>query len=343
MDMSPSAEQDSFTRKDLGFWTAAVLLHAFLLVKDPSLFLWSAAVPPEDKSIPVQFVEAPSASLAPMPASAEEKDAVPAYGPGVYRPEQLKAGLPEPKKLARKAAVKKPALTPQELELRKRLREERLARRQEEKERRIQLAQEKARLLAEKRAEKARLLAEARAEKARRRAELQAQLAMLPSPDEQLSDAPAGAAPAAAGLAVGRSEAASLLNGLSEPALKNAEGRGGTLSENVRPSGGGPAQDGGGAAWSLEGPIGNRRLLHREIPRCPDWVAERGLDLSVQIRFQVLSDGSVHRAAAVRRTSGFPDLDRRALDALLHWRFEPIPGKSAPDTWGVVTLRFTTG
>jgi protein TonB len=103
--------------------------------------------------------------------------------------------------------------------------------------------------------------------------------------------------------------------------------------------GGAPRGTGaGGASWSLEGPAGTRRLLSRALPKSPSWLSERGLDLSVQIKFQVLPGGSVKRGAVVKKTSGFPEVDREALEALKRWRFAPVRG--GVETWGVVTFRF---
>ncbi|MFA6028734.1 MAG: TonB family protein [Elusimicrobiota bacterium] len=319
-------ERGESFRRDLAFITVAVLLHGGLLLKDPAL-IWGPSSAPQDHNIPVELVASPTPSLAPVPAAAEEKDTMPAYGQGEYRPEEARAGAPEPRPEAKKpeAKPKKPALSPEmlrELALKKAERKERLA---AERAERVRLAQEQARIRAEQ-----------VAERKRRKVELESRLAMLPDPDDALQDALA-AAPAPARASRPGAETRAPQAEVADP-----RGRGGSTTRDLEPAGGGPVQDGGGVAWSLEGPVGNRRLAHREVPACPDWVSERGLDLVVQIRFQVLEDGTVQRAMAVRRTSGFPELDRVALDALGRWRFEAVRG-SAPDTWGVVTFHFTMG
>ena len=71
-------------------------------------------------------------------------------------------------------------------------------------------------------------------------------------------------------------------------------------------------------------------------------MATRNLDLTVTVRFQVLPDGSVKAGAIIQKTSGFPEIDRRALDALRRWRFEPVPSGAGPEVWGRVTFRFTS-
>ena len=94
---------------------------------------------------------------------------------------------------------------------------------------------------------------------------------------------------------------------------------------------------------SVDGPVGNRRILSRVSPTSPDWVATRNLDLTVTVRFQVLPDGSVKSGAVISKTSGFPDIDTRAIKALSRWRFQPVAAKAgAAEVWGRVTFRFTS-
>ena len=108
-------------------------------------------------------------------------------------------------------------------------------------------------------------------------------------------------------------------------------------------SGGPFGPEGGGVSFSIDGPVGNRRIVTRVSPVSPDWVATRNLDLTVTVRFQVLPNGSVKSGAVIQKTSGFPDIDSRALKALARWRFQPVPAKSgAAEVWGRVTFRFTS-
>ncbi|MBI4424966.1 MAG: energy transducer TonB, partial [Elusimicrobia bacterium] len=79
---------------------------------------------------------------------------------------------------------------------------------------------------------------------------------------------------------------------------------------------------------------------------CPDWVSQRGLELTVQLKFQVLESGAVKRSVVIKRTSGFPDIDRLAIEALTKWRFQPVHpgvGTANPDIWGVVSFKFLMG
>jgi len=169
-------------------------------------------------------------------------------------------------------------------------------------------------------------------ERARHRAEASRALASIADPDEKLSDAVADApkAPAAAAkLSVAAPAAPS-----ADEALYDGDA---AAKKPARPSRGGA----GPVSLSLDGPAGDRKLVSRSVPESPAWLARRGLDASVQVKFEVEPDGRVRAGAVIKRTSGFPDVDRRALRAVESWRFAPLPAasKSAP-SWGVATFRF---
>jgi TolA protein len=190
----------------------------------------------------------------------------------------------------------------------------------------------------------------AREARARRKADASRQLAMMTDPDEKLSDAIADrpSEGAAAGSPRGRGHAEAALPSATIKAAKMQDGTEavyemdavGKGDKSVKASGGGSGVDGGGLSWSLDGPAGSRRLLRRALPKSPDWVSQRGLDLSVEVKFQVQPDGTVKPGAVVKRTSGFPEIDSRALNALKKWRFDAAPSTAGPETWGVVKFRF---
>jgi TonB family protein len=242
-----------------------------------------------------------------------------------------------------------------------------------ERARRVEAARvEKERLAAAESARREQVAA-ARAAKAAKKAELSQQLATMNDPDNALDGgAPpppsggkrAGArAGAAAALAAGAGKdaggavsddggaalagerkagaAAALAADTAESADPgDAAGSGGADILDANAKGGGTGPDGSGVSYFLDGPVGNRRVLKRAVPTSPDWVATRGLDLAVIVRFQVLPDGSVKPGAVIQKTSGFPEIDRRALDALRSWRFEAVPAR-ATEVWGRVKFRFT--
>jgi TonB family protein len=229
-----------------------------------------------------------------------------------------------------------------------------------------------AKAAAEKRAaaerERRRQLAAARAAEAKRKAALSQQLATMSDPDEALDAAQdSGSAAASTGKTVSDAKSASVAAGAAAPAGAagdglagarkasaaaaladaadpsepgDAAGRGGADLLDAKATGGGSGPDGSGVSWTMDGPVGSRRVLKRSAPTSPDWVGARGLDLTVTVRFQVLPDGRIKPGSVIQKTSGFPEIDKRALDALKKWRFEAADG--APETWGRVTFRFTS-
>jgi len=224
--------------------------------------------------------------------------------------------------------------------------------------------------------ERRRQLAEARAAEAKRKAALAQQLATMSDPDEALdASETSGAAASSTGKKVSSAKSAATatsaaaaaddgggdaggagggaLAGASKASAAaaladtadvadpgDAAGEGGADLLDAAARGGGSGPDGSGVSWTMEGPVGSRRVLKRAAPTSPDWVGARGLDLTVTVRFQVLPDGTVKAGSVIQKTSGFPEIDKRALDALKSWRFEAADG--APETWGRVTFRFTS-
>lgn len=191
-----------------------------------------------------------------------------------------------------------------------------------------------------------------RAARTAKAAELSRALAAMPAPDSELRDAVSGVVPAGKAK-ISTGEHAAALAATADAEVGDAEDgdepayaadsvrRTGKDAYSAAASGGGLGQGGGAgaASFSLDGPIGSRKLLRRVLPDSPEWVAQRSLDLTVAIRFQVLADGSVRTGAVIAKTSGFPDLDRRALQAIRGWRFQAAAG--AAPVWGSVKFRFT--
>lgn len=349
---------------DAPFYIVAVMAHGAILFSNPTL-RWGSAQKALDMAVPIEFVARvppASADLAPAPAVPAKTESPPRHGPGEYRPEKVKAGAvapppkplpnPKPAALAAKKEKKGNALAKVKPPAKPRPPVKAQAARMHAEMQRAE--REQARALA---AQKAAEVRAERAAKARRKAELSQELATMADPDEVLDSG--GGAPAAARAARGAkgggggvraggasesvvSAAAALAETAESPDPGDAAGSGGADLLDAKPRGGGSGPEGGGVSWSLDGPVGSRRVLSREVPTSPDWVGTRGLDLSVTVRFRVMPDGSVKPGAVILKTSGFPEIDRRGLDALRRWRFETVPDKSAPEVWGRVTFRFTS-
>jgi TonB family protein len=94
--------------------------------------------------------------------------------------------------------------------------------------------------------------------------------------------------------------------------------------------------------FDLEGPLGNRPILHKVIPQYPSWAEEQGIVGSVQLYFTVTPDGSVRSNIQVRRTTGYPALDQLGVDALKQWKFAPLQAADeGKGEWGLITFNFS--
>jgi TonB family protein len=93
---------------------------------------------------------------------------------------------------------------------------------------------------------------------------------------------------------------------------------------------------------SLTGQLSKRRRIYEPIPEYPAWAERRGIEAQVVIYFVVAPDGRVKpENTYVELTSGYPRLDKLALEALKKWRFVPLqPNVPQVDQWGRVTFRF---
>lgn len=358
--------------KDMPFLIVACMVHAALFSMGP-LGSWTKSLKAGTQSVVVDFVEElpkaapiPEPELAPVPeAPKKASNALPGGGDGAKvkpRPVPIAkvrkiAKKPVVTAAQRQAAAERHAQARRKAAIIAEARREAAELRQAQIREARQAAAERAASLAEARAEAARQAAAARAEAARqaaaeraavkaaerrRQIEISGTLAAMKEPDEALADAVtdsgarAGAAKAAAGMSDTISAGPS-----AGPALETSQP---DSSDAVYDDQGGPrggvkgdgAAGNGGVGWALEGPAGNRRLLARRLPSCPAWVGQRALSLSAQIKFQVARDGSVKSGAVIKRTSGFPEIDRLALNSLKGWKFESANG----EPWGLVTFRF---
>lgn len=97
-----------------------------------------------------------------------------------------------------------------------------------------------------------------------------------------------------------------------------------------------------GSAAGVTGPLGERALLHMELPEYPVWAERQGIQSSVRFRFWVSPDGHVIRIETKRR-SAYPELESLAREALLRWRFAPLPRGNLSEEWGEVTVRWRLG
>ena len=88
----------------------------------------------------------------------------------------------------------------------------------------------------------------------------------------------------------------------------------------------------------LEGEVANRPIVKKVTPKYPKRARRMGWEGTVVLDFLVDANGNVYDVKVVR-SSGYPDLDQAAINALKQWKFAPKPGKNAEK--GRLTVRFT--
>jgi protein TonB len=120
--------------------------------------------------------------------------------------------------------------------------------------------------------------------------------------------------------------------------LEQVPPRAAVPAENVAPEGGGGGVPGAlGSSAGITGPLGQRRVLYTEVPEYPLWARREGVEASVRYRFWVAPSGEVIRVETLRR-SAYPDLEALGREALLRWRFAPLPPGRYEDQWGEVSI-----
>jgi len=87
----------------------------------------------------------------------------------------------------------------------------------------------------------------------------------------------------------------------------------------------------------IEGPIGERTLVHRETLEYPEWMKKKGVEGDVQIKFWVDPSGKV-AITNLLTSSGSSELDIYAEQVFRKWLFEPA--KTDKQTWGIITFHF---
>ncbi len=93
--------------------------------------------------------------------------------------------------------------------------------------------------------------------------------------------------------------------------------------------------------FDITGPLNNRPILNKVIPQYPAWAEEQGIIGSVRIWFTVTADGHVRSNMRVTKTTGYPELDKLALDALKQWRFAGYNSDDEASQWGIITFTFS--
>lgn len=94
------------------------------------------------------------------------------------------------------------------------------------------------------------------------------------------------------------------------------------------------------AGASLAGPIADRAIVTYTPPVYPEWAKREAIEGTVRLYFLVRADGSIKENVLVQKTAGFEDFDESARQALLAWRFAPLPAGRTGEQWGTITFHF---
>lgn len=91
----------------------------------------------------------------------------------------------------------------------------------------------------------------------------------------------------------------------------------------------------------ITGPLANRKVLSRQVPEYPEWARAKGIEAAVVLQFTVTPEGDVKNNVFVVRTSGYPQMDELAAQALKKWKFVPLPSDQLRDEVGTITFNFS--
>jgi TonB family protein len=96
-----------------------------------------------------------------------------------------------------------------------------------------------------------------------------------------------------------------------------------------------------GTNISIAGPISQRQILSKVLPKYPDWALARGISGAVMIRLWVMPDGTVKETMTIEQSSGYPELDQLVINSLRRWKFVPLDKSVVQEVqWGLITFRF---
>ncbi len=92
---------------------------------------------------------------------------------------------------------------------------------------------------------------------------------------------------------------------------------------------------------TLCGPISERKILRKILPRYPEWALKKGISGAIVIRVWVTPEGDVKDNIEIVESCGYPDLDEAVSQALKGWKFAPLAENVKREVqWGLVTIRF---
>ncbi|MBN1596124.1 energy transducer TonB [candidate division FCPU426 bacterium] len=93
--------------------------------------------------------------------------------------------------------------------------------------------------------------------------------------------------------------------------------------------------------FQIFGPLKDRPIIEKYLPRYPRWAEEQGIECSVSLHFFVLPEGQVKENLFVEQSSGYSEMDGLAMKALRAFKFAPLgAGKRQEEQEGVIIFYF---
>ncbi|HAM37019.1 MAG TPA: hypothetical protein DEB40_00200 [Elusimicrobia bacterium] len=93
--------------------------------------------------------------------------------------------------------------------------------------------------------------------------------------------------------------------------------------------------------FSIRGPLSHRKILSMSLPKYPRWAEESGVEAQISMKLFVTPNGVVKPDIWIEQTSGYPEFDEVAREAVLGIKFAPLSrGEFQHEQWGVATFNF---
>lgn len=95
------------------------------------------------------------------------------------------------------------------------------------------------------------------------------------------------------------------------------------------------------AEIAIAGPISERKILKKFLPKYPNWAIEKGISGFVILKIWVTPEGKVEENIEIIGTSGYPQLDKIVMEAIREWVFAPLEENVKKERqWGIIKFRF---
>ncbi|MCS7250476.1 MAG: energy transducer TonB [candidate division WOR-3 bacterium] len=92
---------------------------------------------------------------------------------------------------------------------------------------------------------------------------------------------------------------------------------------------------------NIAGPISERKILKKSLPKYPSWAIEKRISGFVILKIWVTPEGKVEENIEIIESSGYPQLDKIVLETIKEWVFAPLEKETKKEIqWGIIKFRF---